>query len=62
MLTPAKEGLRLLSSRARFNLIAGSLGVGANIYLRPGLHAKGIVTPLGVVTGTTITPTMAYIC
>jgi hypothetical protein len=34
-------------------LLAGLLAVGANIFLCPGLHAKGIVTPLGVVTGTT---------
>ncbi len=29
------------------------LDMGADVYLCPGLHAKGIVTPLGVVTGTT---------
>ena len=27
--------------------------VGATVFLCPGLHAKGIVTPLGAVTGTT---------
>lgn len=29
------------------------LAAGANVFLCPGLHAKGIVTPLGVVAGTT---------
>jgi hypothetical protein len=29
------------------------ISVGANVFLCPNLHAKGIVTPLGTVTGTT---------
>jgi hypothetical protein len=29
------------------------LGAGAEVHLCPGLHAKGIVTPLGAITGTT---------
>ena len=29
------------------------LNYGANIYLCPDLHAKGIVTPLGIITGGT---------
>lgn len=34
-------------------LLRRLLSAGANVYLCPGLHAKGIVTPLGVVAGTT---------
>lgn len=41
-----------LFSREVF-VLRSLLAVGANIFLCPGLHAKGIVTPLGVVTGTT---------
>jgi hypothetical protein len=34
-------------------LLRGLLAVGADVYLCPNLHAKGVVTPLGVITGTT---------
>jgi hypothetical protein len=33
--------------------LRGLLASGAQIYLCPNLHAKGIVTPLGVITGST---------
>jgi phosphatidylserine/phosphatidylglycerophosphate/cardiolipin synthase-like enzyme len=35
------------------SVLRSLLLAGARIFLCPGLHAKGIVTPLGVVTGTT---------
>jgi hypothetical protein len=35
------------------NVLRSLLAVGGCVFLCPGLHAKGIVTPLGVVTGTT---------
>lgn len=35
------------------SLLRRLLTAGANVFLCPGLHAKGIITPLGVVTGTT---------
>ena len=34
-------------------VLRGMISAGAQVYLCPSLHAKGIVTPLGAVTGTT---------
>jgi hypothetical protein len=34
-------------------VLRGLIGAGASVFLCPSLHAKGIVTPLGAVTGTT---------
>lgn len=53
--TPSRSGMRKsreeYSTEVRF--LQGLLGGGVRVYLVPDLHAKGVVTPLGVITGST---------
>jgi hypothetical protein len=39
--------------QAEVRLLRGLLGRGATVWLAPTLHAKGVVTPLGIITGST---------
>lgn len=52
---PNSSGLNKIPSnhRREVDILSRLLGDGAAIYLVPDLHAKGVVTPLGIVTGST---------